>query len=158
MRVSTKVCCLLVSSFVAGGCRTPQTKPTASPIAAERSSGDVTQGTKTASPHTNATPVNATGQKGKAPVTVAGRSTAKPTPTLRPTQVQGTAVIRALNAEKAMQGHAISVGIMPGSGDVSLDGKVKSATQRTLAAKITRRVLPKAKITNRLQVQGALTR
>ena len=74
----------------------------------------------------------------------------KPTPTFTVSQDLGIKVLRAINADKNMIGHAISVGTTPGV--VWLNGNVKTKQQRNLAENLARKAAPKAAINNRLVV------
>ncbi|HEY0108636.1 MAG TPA: BON domain-containing protein [Fibrella sp.] len=74
----------------------------------------------------------------------------KPAPTFTVSQALGVKILEALNADKNMKKHSISVGTSPGA--VWLSGFVTDAKQKKLAEQIVRRQAPKTKVVNNLQI------
>ena len=83
------------------------------------------------------------------------RASAKPVASLTATQALGINIIKALNANAAMKGHQISVGV-DGRNNVWLDGVVTNTSQRLAAEATVRRIAPRAKIVNNVKVGGAV--
>lgn len=71
-------------------------------------------------------------------------------PQMTVSQQLGLTVLKAINANQAMNGHEVSVGTTPDT--VILSGKVKNAAQKKLAETITRQKAKKAKVINQIKV------
>ncbi len=71
-----------------------------------------------------------------------------------PSQQLGITLLKALNAQSALSGHRVSVGTSGGNKTVFLNGFVADVSQRGLAEKTVRRLVPNAKIVNSVQVQS----
>lgn len=125
---------LILSVLSCAGCKTSSDSATSLNTVAEKSLG---------------VPMNSATPRNVAPVRVSA-SKVKPAPTMTVTQAEGLDILKALNADSAMKGHKISVGTAPGS--VWLNGTVSNASQRVLAAKISKKNAPGSKILNRLTV------
>jgi osmotically-inducible protein OsmY len=100
--------------------------------------------------------ISATGCRSTAPgkgATVATAPTkAAPAkaPKMTVSQALGLTILKAINANPAMNGHQVSVGTTEDT--VMLNGKVKSTTQKKLAETITRQKAKKAKVINQITV------
>ncbi len=106
------------------------------------------KGTKSGKPGKSGKP---SGKPGKSsPVAATPATKPRLNPTMSASVAMGVDILKALNADPGMAGHAISVGTGPGT--VWLNGFVPQASQRALAEKIARREAPGAKVVNELKV------